>query len=115
MSDDCLFCQFVSGEKETDLVYEDDDLIAFHDINPQAPTHILVVPREHIPTIDDLQEKHTSLAGKLIQTAKYLARQEDISEDGYRLVFNCQEQAGQSVWHIHLHLLGGRSFSWPPG
>ncbi len=115
MPDDCLFCQFASGEKDADIIHEDDDLIAFHDINPQAPTHVLVVPREHIPTIDDLEEQHTELMGRLIQTARSIARDEGIHEDGYRLVFNCQEGAGQSVWHIHLHLLGGRSFSWPPG
>ncbi len=115
MSDECLFCNIASGEADADLVRESDDLVAFNDINPQAPTHILVVPRKHIPTIDDLEEHHRDLAGKLILAARELARERDLEESGYRLVFNCREGAGQSVWHIHLHLLGGRTFSWPPG
>ncbi len=115
MSNDCLFCSIADGEKDADLVYEDDQIIAFHDINPQAPTHLLIVPREHIETIDDLEDHHRDLAGSLILRARRLAREYDLETEGYRLVFNCQEGAGQSVWHIHLHLLGGRSFSWPPG
>jgi len=112
---DCLFCQIAAGDADADLVYEDEDLIAFHDINPQAPTHLLIVPREHIPTIDDLDDRHGELVGTLVLKARELARDKGLKEDGYRLVFNCQEGAGQSVFHIHLHLLGGRSFSWPPG
>ncbi|MCU7916194.1 MAG: histidine triad nucleotide-binding protein [Candidatus Thiodiazotropha sp. (ex Gloverina cf. vestifex)] len=112
---DCLFCKFVSGEIKPDTVYEDDDVLAFRDINPQAPTHILVVPKHHIATLDDLQLKDDALIGKLYLAAQKIAKQEGIDEAGYRTVINCNEQAGQTVFHIHLHLLGGRSMTWPPG
>lgn len=115
MSDDCLFCNIAEGNQDADTVYRGENVVAFHDINPQAPTHILICPREHIPTIDDLEQHHTELMGKLVQRARQIARDEHIHEDGYRLVFNCKRGAGQSVFHIHLHLLGGREFSWPPG
>ncbi len=112
---DCLFCKFVSGEIEPDKVYEDDHVLAFRDINPQAPTHILVIPKKHIPTLNDLQAEDEALVGKLYLAAQKIARDEGIAEDGYRTVMNCNEMAGQTVFHIHLHLLGGRGMAWPPG
>ncbi len=112
---DCLFCKMANGEIEPDLVYEDDEVIAFRDINPQAPTHVLVVPREHIPTLNDLQPRHAELVGRMFLAAKEVARKEGIQEGGYRTVVNCNRDAGQSVFHIHLHVLGGRPMAWPPG
>jgi histidine triad (HIT) family protein len=112
---DCLFCKIAAGEIPAKLVYEDEDIIAFRDINPQAPTHILLVPRRHIATLNDLAASDAMLAGKLLLQAKALAEREGIAESGYRTVFNCNRDAGQSVYHIHLHLLGGRSLQWPPG
>lgn len=112
---DCLFCKFVNGDIKPDTVYEDDEVLAFRDINPQAPTHILVIPKQHIATLNDLDEQHAALIGKLYLTAQKIAREEGIDEAGYRTVVNCNEQAGQSVFHIHLHLLGGRDMRWPPG
>jgi len=111
----CIFCRIIAKEIPSKIVYEDDNLIAFEDVNPQAPTHTLIIPRKHIPTINDLSEEDTALIGELIQKAKEIAADKGLSEDGYRLVFNCQEGAGQTVFHIHLHLLGGRAFGWPPG
>ena len=111
----CLFCRIASKQIETDIVYESEDIVAFRDINPQAPTHILIIPREHIPTTNDLNEEHKALIGKMVLVAQSLAGKEGISDDGYRLVFNCNRNAGQAVFHIHLHLLGGRAFTWPPG
>ncbi len=112
---DCLFCKMVSGEIEPDLVYEDDEVIAFRDINPQAPTHVLVVPREHIATLNDLQPRHAELVGRMFLAAKEVARKEGIEQRGYRTVINCNREAGQSVFHLHLHVLGGRAMGWPPG
>ncbi|MBN1902297.1 histidine triad nucleotide-binding protein [Candidatus Sumerlaeota bacterium] len=112
---DCLFCRIASGDIKSTLVYESDDILAFRDINPQAPTHILIIPREHIPTTNDLEEKHAAIVGKMVLVARNLAEKEGLADDGYRLVFNCNQNAGQAVFHIHLHLLGGRRFSWPPG
>ncbi|MCG8489373.1 MAG: histidine triad nucleotide-binding protein [Candidatus Thiodiazotropha sp.] len=112
---DCLFCKFVSGEISTQTVYEDDDVLAFRDINPQAPCHVLIIPKKHISTLNDLTEQDAELVGKLYLTAAKVAKQEGIDEAGYRTVMNCNEQAGQTVFHIHLHLLGGRRMSWPPG
>ena len=113
--DDCLFCKIISGEIPTDLVYEDKNKVAFRDINPQAPTHILIIPREHIETLNDINQSHGELLGAMQLTASYLAKEEGIYEEGYRTVFNCNRAAGQTVFHIHLHLLGGRSLVWPPG
>ncbi len=110
---DCLFCKMASGEIQPDVVYEDDTVLAFQDINPQAPVHILIIPKQHIATLNDLDDP--VLAGQLLLTAKKLASQEGLSEDGYRTVFNCNKQGGQEVYHIHLHLLGGRQMTWPPG
>ncbi len=112
---DCLFCKIVAGDIPAELVHEDARVVAFRDINPQAPTHVLIIPREHIPTINDLDAAHEPLVGALFSVAKKIAGDEGLSDDGYRVVMNCNEGAGQSVFHIHLHLLGGRPLHWPPG
>ncbi len=112
---DCLFCRIASGEIPADIVFETPDLVAFRDISPQAPVHILIIPREHIPTTNDIQERHAALMGSLVLAAREIAGSLGISEEGYRLVFNCNKNAGQAVFHVHLHLLGGRVFGWPPG
>ena len=115
MSGSCLFCRIVGREIPADLLYEDDTLVAFRDIAPQAPIHVLVVPRDHIPTANDLRDTHRSLLADLMLAAPKIARDQGLEEDGYRLVLNCQEGAGQSVFHLHLHILGGRPMNWPPG
>lgn len=115
MSHDCLFCKIMQGEIPAETVHETDTTLAFRDINPQAPTHILVIPRRHIATLNDLQAADRELIGDLLLAAQDIARDEGLSERGYRVVMNCNEGAGQSVFHIHLHLLGGRGLSWPPG
>jgi len=112
---DCLFCKIVHGEIKSNLVYQDDEVIAFHDIHPQAPTHILCIPRRHISTLNDLTDQDAEIAGKLLLTARRLARELGFAEEGYRLVMNCNDHGGQTVYHIHLHLLGGRPCGWPPG
>ena len=109
----CLFCKMVAGVIKPDVVYEDETVLAFRDINPQAPVHILIIPKVHIATLNDLDDN--LLAGQLLQTAVKLAKQEKLSEDGYRTVFNCNRKGGQEVYHLHLHLLGGRQMIWPPG
>jgi len=111
----CLFCNIVEGKIPADIVYQDETVLAFRDINPQAPTHILCIPRKHISTINDLTVEDEAVAGKLMLTAGKLAKQLGFAEDGYRVVMNCNGHAGQTVFHIHLHLLGGRHMSWPPG
>ena len=105
----------VSGEIAPDTVFENDRVLAFRDINPQAPTHVLVIPKEHIATINDLDDDHRHLVGELYLAAKQIARAEGIDASGYRTVINCNADAGQTVFHLHLHLLGGRSMHWPPG
>lgn len=112
---DCLFCKIVDGDLPADIVYENDALVAFRDINAKAPTHILLIPRRHIATMNDLQNGDESLAGELFITAAKIAADEGLADDGYRVIMNCNEAAGQSVFHIHLHLMGGRTMSWPPG
>ncbi len=112
---DCLFCKMVSGEIAPDTVYEDDDVLAFRDINPQAPVHVLVVPKQHVPTLNDLEPGSAELIGKMTMAAAKVAQQEGIAEQGYRTVINCNAHGGQTVFHIHLHLLGGRVMAWPPG
>ena len=112
---DCLFCKIAAGEIPAELVYESDGVVAFRDINPQAPTHVLVIPRTHIATINDIEEGHQALVGSMYSAARQIAADEGIAEAGYRAVMNCNEGAGQSVFHIHLHVLGGRPMSWPPG
>ena len=109
----CLFCKMVAGEIKPDVVFEDESVLAFRDINPQAPVHILIIPKVHITTLNELD--NTLLAGHLLQTAISIAKQEGLSEDGYRTVFNCNNKGGQEVYHLHLHLLGGRQMVWPPG
>jgi histidine triad (HIT) family protein len=114
-SADCLFCKIASGEIAADKVFETEDVVAFRDINPQAPTHVLIIPRRHIETINDISDADTDDVGKLFVAAKQVASIEGFSDPGYRVVMNCNAAAGQTVFHIHLHLLGGRDFSWPPG
>ncbi|MCX7626505.1 MAG: histidine triad nucleotide-binding protein [Candidatus Sumerlaeaceae bacterium] len=112
---DCLFCSIIEGKIPAQKVYEDDNCIAFRDIKPQAPTHILIVPRKHIPTLNDLVPDDAALVGRLFLAAKQIAASEGVAEAGYRTVFNCNAAAGQAVFHLHLHLLGGRNLGWPPG
>lgn len=112
---DCLFCKIVAGEIDADKVFESDNAIGFRDINPQAPTHVLIIPKRHIATINDLVETDSDLVGQLYIAARDIAAQEGIADAGYRAVMNCNAGAGQTVFHLHLHLLGGRDLSWPPG
>ena len=112
---ECLFCRIVAGEIPAALVYSDDHLVAFQDINPQAPMHVLIVPRRHISTLNDLAAVDDPLVGEMVRRAAALAAEQGYAETGYRTVFNCNAGAGQTVFHIHLHVLGGRRFGWPPG
>jgi len=111
----CLFCKIIAGEIPAEFVYESDGTVAFRDINPQAPTHVLIIPRKHVPTINELRQEDETVVGNLYLAAQAIASQEGLAEDGYRVVMNCGSGAGQSVFHIHLHLLGGRPLRWPPG
>ncbi len=111
----CIFCEIVQGEKPATIVHETDHVLAFKDIRPQAPTHILIIPKEHISTLNDLTTEHQNLIGEILLVATELAKKLGLAEPGYRTVFNCNRDAGQDVYHIHLHLLGGRQFYWPPG
>ncbi len=116
MSDkDCLFCKILGGDIPADIIFESESAIAFRDINPKAPTHVLIIPRQHIATINDIEPQHEALVGSLFSAAKAIAADEGLAEDGYRVVMNCNEAAGQTVFHLHLHLLGGRTLAWPPG
>lgn len=108
---DCLFCKIAGGEMTTDIIYEDDDVVAFHDIAPKAPTHILIVPKKHIATINDIEDTDAELIGKLILTAKRIASDFGFAEKGYRLVINCNSCGGQEIYHLHLHLVAGRQMS----
>ncbi|MBU1636418.1 histidine triad nucleotide-binding protein [bacterium] len=112
---DCIFCKIASGEIPVDKLIDDEDVVAFRDLNPQAPEHILIIPRQHLERLAHADESHSELIGKLILAANKLAKKLKLDESGYRLVINNGESAGQSVWHLHLHLLGGRDFNWPPG
>jgi histidine triad (HIT) family protein len=112
---DCLFCNIAQHTTPSDIVYEDDLVVAFNDINPVAPHHVLIIPRTHLSTLNDLQEEHKQLSGHILHTAQQLAKKLDIAESGYRVVYNCNRGAGQAVFHIHLHLIGGRPLTWPPG
>ena len=114
-STDCLFCKILDGEIPADIVFESDDAIGFRDVNPQAPTHVLVIPRQHIATINDLEDGDDAIVGKLFLAAQQIAKNEGIADDGYRVAMNCNAAAGQTVFHLHLHLLGGRQMGWPPG
>ncbi|WP_119072625.1 histidine triad nucleotide-binding protein [Aggregatilinea lenta] len=113
--EDCIFCRIAAGDIPAQVVYQDDDVVAFRDTNPQAPVHVLVIPREHVPGPLALGDDYAALAGKLVAAAAQVARQEDIADTGYRLVMNEGRQAQQSVFHVHLHVLGGRAMHWPPG
>ncbi len=114
-SADCLFCKIVRGEIPGDVVHRDDAITAFRDINPQASTHLLIVPNEHVVGTNDLTPEHDQLVGRLIRTAAQIAAREGVGESGYRLTVNCGPDAGQLVKHLHFHLLGGRKMGWPPG
>ena len=112
---DCIFCKIVNKEIPVDFIHQDDISVSFPDINPKAPHHMLIIPKKHIATLNDLDDKDTLLAGHLLQVAKKLAVKLGIAEEGYRVLMNCNEGGGQAVFHIHLHLLGGRMMHWPPG
>jgi len=112
---DCLFCKMVAGEIKPDVVYDNEFVLAFRDLNPQAPVHILIIPKKHIASIDDIADEDRALMGEIMLAVKHIARAEGLSESGYRTVFNCKHDGGQEVYHIHLHLMGGRQMQWPPG
>jgi histidine triad (HIT) family protein len=112
---DCLFCKIIKREIPASIVYEDDRVLAFNDINPQASTHVLVVPKKHIATLNDLQSGDDAIVGEVVRRAAAIADERGIAAGGYRTVFNTNREAGQTVFHIHLHLIGGRTLSWPPG
>ena len=112
---DCLFCKVASGDVPSTKVYEDERFVAFRDISPQAPTHILIIPQKHIERLTDLEPGDAELIGQMTLLANKIAQDEGIAADGFRTVFNCGKAAGQTVWHIHMHLLGGRAMHWPPG
>ncbi len=114
-SSDCLFCKIVSGDIPGDVVHRGERVLAFRDISPQAPTHILVIPTEHVSSLDGAEDRHGDLLGEILLTARDLARQEGLAESGYRAVLNTGDDGGQTVHHLHLHLLGGRALRWPPG
>lgn len=115
MSENCLFCKMVSGAIKPDIVYQDEKVLAFRDINPQAPTHVLVVPKRHVSTLNDLRDEDAELAGALLIAASRIAKDLGIAQAGYRTVINTNAEGGQVVFHVHLHLLGGRHMRWPPG
>lgn len=115
MEKDCIFCRIAAGELPAKIVREDEETLAFRDIDPRAPTHVLIIPRRHIPSVNALTEADAELVGRLFVVAREIAEGEGVAESGYRLVMNTGPGAGQSVDHIHLHLLGGRDLSWPPG
>ena len=110
-----IFDKIISKEIPSNIIYEDKDYLAFSDVNPQAPIHILIIPKRRISTINDVKASDAELIGEMVVIAKKIAKEKKIDRDGYRLVFNCNENGGQSVFHIHLHLLGGRKLNWPPG
>jgi histidine triad (HIT) family protein len=112
---DCLFCKIVAGQIPATIVHQDQHLIAFKDINPQAPMHLLIVPRRHVSSLNELEPDDDALVGEMIRRAAALARANGHADRGYRTVFNCNADAGQTVFHIHLHVLGGRAMTWPPG
>jgi histidine triad (HIT) family protein len=111
----CLFCEIVAGRIPARAVYQDEEVLAFHDIKPQAPTHVLVIPKRHIESLLELTAADDAVVGHLVRTAQDLARKLGLAERGFRVVFNCGDDAGYSVYHIHLHLVGGRRLGWPPG
>ena len=111
----CLFCKIIEKEIPSNTVYEDEHVLAFEDLTPQAPAHILIVPKKHISTLLDIQEEDNELIGRMFRAANAIAKEKGIAERGFRTVMNCNREAGQTVFHIHLHLLGGRAMHWPPG
>ena len=115
VAEDCLFCKIFAQEIPAKEVFRDDDIVAFEDIRPVAPTHVLVIPKEHIPSIHELTRDNAPMLARMMEVANRIADERKVDRDGYRLVFNKGPQAGQSVYHLHLHLLGGRAMAWPPG
>ncbi|MFN3604115.1 MAG: histidine triad nucleotide-binding protein [Leptonema sp. (in: bacteria)] len=115
MSSNCIFCKIASKEVPSKIVYEEEEIISFYDINPQAPIHVLIIPKKHIPSLAEVHQNDQSLLGKLLLTSSIVAKKLGISEDGFRLVINTNRDAQQTVFHLHLHVLGGRPMSWPPG
>jgi histidine triad (HIT) family protein len=115
MPEDCLFCKIFKGEIPAKEVFRDEQIVAFEDIRPVAPTHVLVIPREHVPSVHDVTAAHAPMLARMIEVANRIAEERKIDREGYRLVFNKGPHAGQSVYHLHLHLLGGRAMGWPPG
>ena len=111
----CLFCRIIAGEIPGKFLHQDDRLVVLQDIHPQAPLHVLVIPRKHVATLNDLSQEDDGLVGEMLRRAAIVAREHGVAESGYRAVFNCNREAGQTVFHIHLHVLGGRSLAWPPG
>lgn len=112
---DCIFCKIATKTISSELIFENEALVAFHDIEPQAPYHILIIPKKHVATINDVTSEDSALLSQLLFTAKDLAQQFDLAESGYRILINCNQDGGQTVYHLHVHLLGGRSLHWPPG
>ena len=112
---DCLFCKIIAGDIPGNVIYKDDRVVVLKDINPQAPMHVLVIPRRHVATLNDLDKEDDALVGEMIRRAAAVAAENGYAESGYRTLFNCNEGAGQTVFHLHLHVLGGRRFTWPPG
>lgn len=113
--EDCLFCKIANNTIPAEVIYRDDDVLAFNDIRPQAPTHVLIIPKCHISTVNALTAEDSAIIAKIILTAQKIAQDADFAEAGYRLVWNCNRHGGQEVYHIHLHLLAGRQMMWPPG
>ncbi len=111
----CIFCKIIEKKNPSKIVFENGEIVAFDDIRPQAPVHIMVIPKYHIEKVSDLTDENISLIGRLVLVAKNIAKEKGIQESGYRIVINCNKDAGQEVYHLHLHLLGGRKFVWPPG
>ena len=112
---ECLFCKIAAGEIPAKLVFNDEKVVAFEDIKPQAPTHIIIIPRKHIPTVLDLDEEDRELVGHMHIIANQIAAEKSLTQNGFRLVTNCKKSAGQEIFHLHIHMLGGRDFGWPPG
>lgn len=115
MAENCLFCKMVSGAVKPDIVYQDETVLAFRDINPQAPTHVLVIPKRHIATLNDLNADDVTLVGALVMAARRIAKDLRVDQPGYRVLINTNAEGGQAVYHVHLHLLAGRQMRWPPG
>jgi histidine triad (HIT) family protein len=115
MKENCLFCKIIRGEIDSKIIFENQSVLAFNDINPQAPIHILIIPKVHISTLNDIQSSQIELVGEMVKVSTLIAKDLKITKNGYRTIFNCNQDAGQTVFHIHLHLLGGRTLNWPPG